>query len=232
MDKIFVYAADAAKLYEDKVFDAAYGNVSSYRQEKTDRFLFRKDQVLSLAAELLLQYALQEHGVISYRVGEMKSGKPYLQECVWREGSRCTQSPLQFNLSHSGERVMCAVSGKEVGCDVEKIAAMEPEVVRQVCTKQEYEKLVSCRSRKEQEKMFFRFWTLKESFMKATGLGSALSPDSISVFPFSGDQRYYFKEYDLPDGYCYAVCGQTDQFDESIRFVDITGKASTAERER
>lgn len=230
MNKIFVYAADASRLYDDKAFDAAYGSVSCCRRKKTDRFYFRKDQVLSLAAELLLQYALKEYGVISYRVGEMKSGKPYLQECVWKEGSGCPQSPLQFNLSHSGERVMCAISSLEVGCDVEKIAAIEPEAARQVCTKQEYEKLVSCRSRKEQEKMFFRIWTRKESFMKATGLGFTLSPDSFSVYPFCSEPGYYFKEYDLSDGYCYAVCGQTDQFDEIIRFVDITGKASTVEK--
>lgn len=220
-NKIYVYAADAAKLYDEAAFTAAYGSVSSYRREKTDRFLFRKDKVLSLAAELLLQYALKEHGILSYRIGVKKSGKPYLQECVWEEGRMHTQRVPQFNLSHSRERVMCVIAGQDVGCDVEKITAMEPEVARQIFTSQEYEKLAACKTGKQRDEMFFRYWTLKESFMKATGLGSALSPDSFSPDHSYREQGYYFKEYDPVDGYCYAVCGRTDQFDENIRFVDL-----------
>lgn len=219
--KIFVYAADAAKLYDEAAFRTAYAGVSAYRQEKTDRFLFRKDKVLSLAAELLLQYALKEQGILSYCVGEEKSGKPYLRECVWEEGRLLARREPQFNLSHSEKRVMCAIADQEVGCDVEKITAMEPEVARQIFTSCEYEKIAACRAGKQQDEMFFRIWTLKESYMKATGLGSALSPDSFSVYPSCSDRGYYFKEYDLSDGYCYAVCGRSDQFDESIRFVDI-----------
>ena len=89
----------------------------------------------------------------------------------------------------------------------------------------EYEALMQCRDAESLRKLFFRYWTLKESFMKATGLGFQLPLDSFCVIlkgsgigvEQSVDTRaYYFKELDLNDGYKYAVCSVDKPFDQIL----------------
>ena len=78
--------------------------------------------------------------------------------------------------------------------------------------------------------MFFRLWTLKESFVKALGKGILMPFDSFCI-DFSGgeisvrqnatSQQYFFKEYALCDGFKYAVCGLCGEFEDKVRFVEL-----------
>lgn len=65
----------------------------------------------------------------------------------------------------------------------------------------------------------FRLWTMKESFLKATGRGMSLSLKEFSIHideasgrarvRHSFDGKYYFlREYQEIGGYCTAVCCQ------------------------
>lgn len=221
MDKghIYVYAADTSVLSGQEQFAQAYGRVSKQRQEKTDRMVFRKDKQLSLGAELLLQQCLKEHGIVSYELGTAEHGKPYLKK--WTVCGQTGKEPVYFNLSHSGERVMCVLSGQEAGCDVEKVKKMEPAVAKRFFTEKEYRQVAAQPGEEARNGMFFRIWTRKESYMKATGLGMHLSPESFEADPEHGTCGYQFKEYDPGDGYRYAACGRDAEFDEAIRFVEL-----------
>lgn len=221
MDKehIYVYAADTSVLDSKELFAQAYDRVSKQRQEKTDRMVFRKDKQLSLGAELLLQRCLKEYGIVSYELGTAEYGKPYLKE--WTVCGQTEKEPVYFNLSHSGERVMCVLSVKEAGCDVEKIKKMEMAVAKRFFTEKEYRQVAAQPDEEARNDMFFRIWTRKESYMKATGLGMHLSPESFEADPEHGVLEYHFKEYDLQDGYRYAACGRGTEFDEAIRFVEL-----------
>lgn len=218
--KIRVYAADTAVLDDDAVFDAGYRMVSDKRRAKIDRMTLRSARQLSLGAELLLMQCLKEYGIVSYQLDNASHGKPYLTSYVDQKGVLHTEPKLHFNLSHSGERVMCAISDQAVGCDVEKVKDGKLLVAKRFFTSQEYEELCALQSKEQQSQLFFRYWTLKESYMKATGLGLVLSPESFCVNKGNQILGYYFREYDLSDGYCYAVCGQTDCFAETICFWD------------
>lgn len=218
--KVFVYAADTAALGDDTVFASGYRMVSDSRREKIDRMVFRKDKQLSLGAGLLLMECLRRHGIESYQLGYGAHGKPYLKAYRNQDGCWHTENPICFNLSHSGERVMCAVSDQEVGCDVERVKDVEFSVARRFFTSQEYEQLASLCSYQEKKQMFFRIWTKKESYMKATGRGISLSPESFCIGNGSSIPGYFFCEYDLQDGYCYAVCGRTEGFMDTLQFLD------------
>lgn len=219
--KIFVYVADTAALYDDAVFAIAYRNVSHERRAKVDQFLFKKDKVLSLGAELLLQYGLNAHGITEYEMGYGKNGKPYLQRCKYQDESMGNRALPHFNLSHSEERIMCVISDCAVGCDVEKVTDIELEVAEHIFPPKEYEKIASQRTYEAQKNMFFKLWTLKESLMKATGLGMELSPESFCVDIRNGNDGYHFEEYELFDGYRYAVCGLADEFESLLETVDL-----------
>lgn len=215
-----IYIARTEELKNKELFGRLYSTVSPGRREKIDRMVFNKDKRLSLAAGLLLVKALGDMGTEDYSVVYGKNGKPYLKD-----------KDIYFNLSHSEEAVMCAVSPCEIGCDTEKVTEIDLEIAKRFFYNKEYEMIISGRTDAEQQDMFFRLWTLKESFMKATGLGMELPLDSfgieitadgISVRQNIGKEKYYFKEYNLSDGYKYAVCSLLPHFENEAELVTFS----------
>jgi len=91
--------------------------------------------------------------------------------------------PLRFNLSHSGDVIICAVVlNHDIGSDVEQIQpGMDvTELARDFFSLTEYRQLLAVSSLTERHKRFFDYWTLKESYIKARGLGLELSLDQFS----------------------------------------------------
>ena len=195
--------------------------VSEVRRNKAMSYRFMKDRCLSLGAELLLRDALCDFGIdraepleFEYR----KNGKPYLSG----------YDNIFFNLSHSGDYVMCAVSELEVGCDIQKMDKADMKLAERFFTEREYHAIADLPTEEERRDMFYRYWTLKESFMKVTGLGMQLALDSFEILignPDStvkpaadtsdagimltqhvDDRTYSFTEYDSIPGYKAAVC--------------------------
>ena len=211
-----VYIASTMELEDDALFKSLYQTVSEERQKKIDRLRFQKDKRLSLAAAVLLQKALEWNGIYQYEIKISENGKPYLEGI----------DVLKFNLSHSEERVMCVLSTEEAGCDVEYIKKTDFKIAEYFLTEEERAMLDTWKTEEEKQDLFYRLWTLKESFIKANGLGMRI-PMKEFRFSFEGDkiliqqnvnqEQYYFKEYDLKDGYKYAVCSLNPKFDEIVK---------------
>ncbi len=205
-----VYTADVSVLENKALFLHLYSRVSPERRAKTDRMVFIKDKLLSLGAGALLEAALSAEGVTDLTFTTEHNKKPRLAD----------RDDIRFNISHSGTKVMCAVSDHDIGCDVEKISDIDMEIAKRFFFAEEYTALKSCADKTERNDLFFRYWTLKESFMKVTGLGFELSLDdfcimlgdkSISVRQSVDSRRYCFREYCTGDGYRYAVCSADKQ---------------------
>lgn len=220
MALVKVYIADVTVLKDEDLYGKLYARLDAERRAKVDRFRFPKDRRLSVGAGALLMYALQKENVGNVSIEVKPTGKPYL----------AGKESLFFNLSHSENKVMCAVADKEVGCDVERKTEFDQALASYVMTKQEFQQIYGLESEAKQQEMFFRLWTLKESYMKATGLGIRLEPgtfgmkvekESISVIPPVDEQVFNFKEYDMDDGYCYSCCSLSDEFSEGMIKVDL-----------
>lgn len=81
--------------------------------------------------------------------------------------------PLRFNLSHSGRLVVCAVTrGAEVGVDVERHRELPKavELARRFFAPPEAA-VVERTPADRRSRRFLRFWTFKESYVKARGVG-------------------------------------------------------------
>lgn len=231
-----IYAVNVKPLEDGSLFEAAYRKVTEERRKKTDRIRSLQDKCRSLGAELLLLYGLSQLGFpkengwmsgldpgsemdfLRFRYG--KNGKPYL------DGVK----DLYFNMSHSGELAVCAIAPCEVGCDVEKIRDRRQAVARRFFTPKEYEAILSQEDEKARQRLFFRFWTLKESFLKVTGEGLRLGMDSfqivlgekeISVIQNMDSRKYSFKEYEAAEGYCCVVCAVQGTFEAQVRRVNM-----------
>jgi 4'-phosphopantetheinyl transferase len=102
-----------------------------------------------------------------------------------------TRTHLSFNVSHSGEHALIAISdSRVVGVDVERI---DPDlkwrdVANLVCTPQEQVRL-NAEPASTQVISFFRCWTAKEALLKALGLGIAEGLSSLDVGPLCDGLR-------------------------------------------
>ena len=146
------------------------GLLSAYRKEKLALQKNPSVRSRSLFSELLLRYALRDCGFapdapLEITVGEY--GKP-----------RLTGGELCFNLSHSADALLCAVSDRRLGADVQRIGAAPDVLMERFFAEEERAYVLSSETADE---AFTEIWTKKESWCKLSGKGLALPLPSFSV---------------------------------------------------
>lgn len=197
-----VYTLDVSEFDDDALFEKNTAKLSEYRKAKIEKVHFRKDKNLCLGAGILIDRALSEFGLHERDMvyGTRSNGKPYFENAP----------QIHFNVSHSDLMAMCVFSDAEVGCDIEKISEADTKIARRFFCEEEYKAIEAA---DDPNVMFYRYWTLKESFMKCTGRGMKLPlnafcihlGDEIAVTGDSVTGKFLFKEFDL-EGYRAAVC--------------------------
>lgn len=185
-------------LMDEIYYQKCYEKVPLERQEKADRLKNQKDKAQSVGAWLLFEQMKEKFGL--------------------------DKTEVIFNLSHSGEYVLCSLddsSNKDVkvGCDLERIGRDKFSVAERFFCPGEQEWILAQETEKKRREAFYRYWVLKESFMKAIRTGMALDMRSyeiafddrdipfLKVCPKDWEAEYYFREYQLGDiPYSIAVC--------------------------
>ena len=201
-----VYYADTDCLLDAARFEAARSAVSRERREKTDRMRFPQSKRLSLGAGLLLMRAMSDAGLDPARsdTAEGEHGKPYL-----------TAYPdVCFNLSHSGSVAMCVIADATTGCDIERIGDARPEIAKRFFDGEEIREIFGTEESLRAMR-FYRYWTLKESYIKCLGLGMGAALNSfriresetgISVLDGERVLPFSLMVPGCPDGYAAACC--------------------------
>jgi 4'-phosphopantetheinyl transferase len=120
-------------------------------------------------------------------------GKPELAPGV-------TDQPVRFNLSHTGDLGVCAVTlGHDIGVDVEHLERpVNLSIAKRFFSNQESEAL-DCVEASLKQPLFFRFWTLKEAYAKATGRGLAIGLDQFSFVLGQPEIRIAFHSFGQDD---------------------------------
>ena len=198
-----LYLAGTEALTEPSVFAEALRRAPAARRKKIARLRDARSKRLSLGAWLLLEHALGDAGLSA---GEL---------CLGAHGKPCLASrpALCFSLSHSGERVLCAVSDAAIGCDVELRRPVDPALARRFFHPDEAAALDALPASKREE-AFFRLWTLKESVLKATGDGLTRPLSSFAICLDGGQARLApdagdWRLLSLLDGdYALALCAE------------------------
>ena len=215
-----IYIADISVLRKRAVFSRLYEGMSEARRRRIDRFRFPKDRCRSLGAGVLLRKALSDAGVDEAVFVYGEHGKPRLAGNLG----------VHFNLSHAGDRAMCVVSEHRVGCDVERLGRRGTDVAERFFAPEEYQRILSA-PESERGELFTRFWALKESFLKVTGLGLTLplgafavdiDGEAVTIRQDVDQNSYRFFELTTGDEYQYAVCEQNgDDMPPEIEWVDL-----------
>ena len=147
----------------------SYNLVSKNRQEKINFYRFEKDKKLSAGAYLLLKKLLVNENITNPTFKTERYGKAYISNF----------ENIYFNLSHSGKMVLCAISDMEVGVDIEyNDPEIDLDIAKHYFYNSEYENIMNSKHPTDE---FFKYWVLKESYMKYTGLGMNLNLNSFEI---------------------------------------------------
>ncbi len=176
-----IFLTNISDMDEDS-FNKGLKLVPEYRRKKVMRYRFKEDSRRSLAAGLLLNYATKVYSIcykeavsdtgiiqvgITDLINKYDSTFDYEIEYVSNGKPVYRNQDIHFSLSHSGSYVVCAVSDKNIGVDIEGIRRNAIKVAKRFFTTAECEWIGSDVHR------FSRIWTLKEAYAKLTGDGIA-----------------------------------------------------------
>jgi len=157
---------------------------------RANRFYFARDRLRFIAGrgimrDILGQYLDCSPRQISFVYNSY--GKPGLDRSIG-----CTN--LQFNLSHSGGRVILALGRRRIGVDLEEI---RPRVASEDVAAQFFAPAEVCELRAlpllHRVEGFFNCWTRKEAYVKARGEGLSTPLDAFEVSLAPGEPARLIK---------------------------------------
>ena len=221
-----VFVINALNELSDDEFKRALSKMDPEQKDRIIRFHFMEDRKRALVGVLLSKYAIAKVFEISsdeIRVEKNKYGKPHV---VGKRG-------VHFNISHSGDYVVCAVAGSPVGIDVQEIKGGSLDIADRFFSQEEKDALSMCEG-DAKRKLFYEIWSLKEAYIKCIGMGLSKPLDEFGVVKESGKYRlidkgewieeYHFCKYDIDERYSLCVCSQDASIPtetEYVKFKDL-----------
>lgn len=180
------------ELISDRVLLGAYESLMTPEEHARYRaFHFERDRLMFLATRALVRTALSAYVDVApsaWRFTQGMRGKPHIAEPTGLP-------PLHFNLTNTRGLVVCAVScaHHQVGVDAERLErTIEAASVASGCFSPTEIRALRALPPALQCGRFFRYWTLKESYIKARGLGLALPLERFSFFLDDGPIQIAF----------------------------------------
>lgn len=213
----------AVKLLKDSEFVKKKENLlnkfSTFSKERFNKYKNLKSLQRTLMGELIVKEHLSEVFNKDFHDIEFKfneKGKPFFNE------------DIKFNISHSGEWVVAAFSTYDVGIDIELIRQPNYEVANRYFSLIEIEKLNSENDILKRRNLFFDYWTIKESYLKAIGTGLTKSLSSftvninknrITINDSDSIEMFYIFQINFDENYKLSVCGKENLISDKIEIL-------------
>jgi 4'-phosphopantetheinyl transferase len=177
--------------------------LSDAERERNDRYIFEKDRRLGLVSRALARWTLSQYRDIkpaAWEFVENRYGRPELATTFSPDLSHADarkqprslsvvtgqcpcDAPLRFNLTHTAGLVACAVTETcDTGVDAENVARRPFDwqtIAQRNFAPREIEQIQAL-PLEVQKAAFFQFWTLKEAYIKACGMGLSLPLDAFA----------------------------------------------------
>lgn len=191
-DEVHVWVTEPENLCTPPNVRRYYEILGEDERQRYARFVFEKDRNLYLVAHAQVRTLLSRYHAADprdWRFSLNAYGRPAVShpaESRW----------LHFNLSHTKGLIASAFARQpEVGVDVEHIDRRTDtlELAHAVFAPAEVESL-KCLGEEERRRRFFKIWTLKESYIKARGMGLSLALDGFWFEPDAGGILVEFAE--------------------------------------
>lgn len=143
-------------------------------------------------------------------IQKKENGKPYL----------CNRPDIHISISHCQDMVAVSVGENIQGVDIECIRPYKDNILKRVLSEKEMAYFIKCGKNPYD---FFRFWTLKESFVKTTGEGLR-RPLTDVQFELSGEKiisnqtRYSFFNCCILNDFVLAYCEDGQMTEPPVLF--------------
>lgn len=182
-------------------------------QAKNAKYRRWKDKHLHLFGKLLLLEGLRNIGYtdeILNKIDYNHYSRPFINE------------DIDFNISHSGEYVLCAIGKKiRLGVDVEEIKHINFDDFDQVMTHRQW---LDIKQSEDPERFFFKYWTIKESVIKADSRGLSIPLLDIHVNDNKvcyDNKTWYLKELNLDERYSTYLATDIENALFKLELVDF-----------
>lgn len=160
------------------------------RKKKIDKYYFDCDKKLSLYAALLIQ--MQANIFTKIPIEELN-----FSHTLYNKPILSNMPNFHFNISHTKDRILCAISSTPIGVDIELSANAPYEVMTLIFHPTEIKYVYSAHTEKEKKYRFFTIWTKKEALSKAWGFGLIKELATICTLdPGIHSNLYNWKEQD------------------------------------
>ena len=211
---VFILHAKVEKQLEEAQFEAFLKRLPADIRQRIRRYRRWQDAHACLMGKLLLIEGLNRLGLdgaaLIHELQYTAHGRPYLP------------GPIDFNISHSGEYVVCALSiHYRLGIDIEKIQPIHLPDFRGQMTDMEWDTVSKA---DDPLQAFYYYWTRKEAAIKAHGHGLSLPLKEVVI----GEGQVVMEgkgwplyEVELAGGYvCHLVAdGRVEE--EEIRVEEV-----------
>ena len=211
-----LYACFHSKL-ENEVWNRFLTKLPGDIQNRINRYVRWQDRQAGLFGKLLLLAGLKNYG---YSPDCLKNllynefGKPFLDKRI------------AFNISHSGDYAVCAVSDRgPVGIDIEKIRNIDLSDFERYMSPDEWENIKN--SDRPYEK-FYEYWTIKESVIKACGKGLSVPLNDIYIDSNRAvlyDSTWFIKEVSIHCDFKCHIAVNVTPFELNIKEIDFYQEA-------
>ncbi len=197
-------------VYEDKLKD-----MDSQRLEKIHQMKKTDDRLRSLGAGLLINFIKNKYRIHD-RLQTDKFGKPYFEN-----------APLHFNISHSGNYVIAAVSKYEIGIDIQRVRADKHRIAEKNFVAGECAYINAMEDEETQQQRFCEIWTVKEAYLKAKGIGLRKPLNSFEVDlsedapKIVGEEALRVVQFRIDRKYIVSVCAGIQDKDFQIEEIKI-----------
>lgn len=204
-----VFAVHIGHPLSQQEWDKSILNLPIEDQIRIENYKNQLDKQRALLGTLLIRSSIQKWKNIKqgFRIMRDENGRPYLHDNYSWQGD--------FNLSHSGEWIIMAITetGK-IGIDVEKIGFLNEEIVEYAFTHAERSEFAKV---KEAEKTahFYELWTKKEAMYK-TGLFPDATPTSLDCIQ---TKSIYTKLFYIDPLHPVSLCWDQEEPSSKITII-------------
>ena len=171
------------------------------------------DKLLLLTSSVLLSRALSDNGYNGYKLCDLQyseTGRPFFVD-----------SPFDFNISHTDNCAIVAfLENGRVGIDIETIKDVDFRDFEYIFTQKVWDQINASNNKNE---MFYYYWTLLESALKADGRGLPLiSSNKIEIENDQViiDEKRWFSNHPHFDP-TISCCVTSDIENEATQLVEI-----------